>query len=150
MKTKILFILWMLFVKIAIAQVSVGYYPFQSLLAVSTASDRLLWAEYKLETNTFMSNLNMELSPRINVKRTAQVKYYVGAGISINPINQFAELSVLNGSFIDIGTRIKPLKTQPGLQVIFEISPYVNRTFDGGNLRTRLGLSWEFLGRTEK
>lgn len=145
MKVKMLFILALLFVKITIAQVSVGYYPFQSLLAVSTASDRLLWAEYKLETNTFMSNLNMELSPRINIKRTAQSKFYIGAGISINPINQFSELSALNGSFIDIGTRIKPLKTQPGFRVIFEISPYVNRTFDSGNLRTRLGLAWEFL-----
>lgn len=143
MKVKMLFILAMLFVKLTTAQVSIGYYPFQSLLAVSTASDCLLWAEYKLETNTFMSNLNMELSPRLNIKRTAQAKYYVGAGISFNPINQFADLSVLNGSFIDIGTRIKPLKTQPSLQVIFEISPYVNRTFDGGNLRTRLGLAWE-------
>lgn len=126
------------------AQVAISYYPFQSLLSVSTNTEKLFWADYRIETNTFISNLNMELSPMLNIKRTERVNYYLGAGVSFNPAYAVSELPVLGGYFIDTGVRIKPFPKYKGVQILFEISPYVNARLSGGNLRTRLGLAYNF------
>jgi hypothetical protein len=126
------------------AQVAVSYFPFQSILALSTNTEKLLWGDFKLETNTFFTNMNMEFSPKCHIKRSETVNYYIGAGLSINPVYIAADLSPLNGFFADIGVRIKPLKTQPNVQLVFEISPYVNALLSGGNFRTRLGLAYNF------
>ena len=126
------------------AQVAISYFPFQSILSVSTNTDKRLFADFKIETNNFISNFNMEFSPKFNLKSLAKVNYYSGIGISINPVNSFANLPITNGYFIDFGMRAKPFEKLNNLQVVFEISPYVNREMNGGNLRTRIGIAWNF------
>lgn len=127
-----------------IAQVAVSYFPFQSILSVSTHTDKRVFADLKMETNNFISNLNMEFSPKFNLRRLEKANYYTGIGISINPLNSFAQLPIANGYFIDFGVRAKPLEKLYNLQIVFEISPYVNREMNGGNLRTRLGIAFQF------
>lgn len=127
-----------------IAQVVVSYFPFQSILAVSTHTDKRLFADLKMETNNFISNLNMEFSPKFNLISLEKANYYTGIGISINPLNSFAQLPIANGYFIDFGIRAKPLEKLHNIQIVFEISPYVNREMNGGNLRTRLGIAFQF------
>lgn len=144
MKTGILALMLALYFQSGLSQVAVSYFPFQSILSLSSNTEKRVWADYKLETNSFSSNLNMEFSPKINLKRTEWVNYYLGAGISINPANNEAGSSLLNGSFIDIGARIKPWAKARNFQIVFEISPYANRLFSNGNIRTRLGAAWNF------
>lgn len=144
MKIKIIVLALFALLQNGYSQVAVGYFPFQSVLAVSTNTEKMLWLDYKLETNSFVSNLNMELSPKWNFKRRESVNYYVGAGIAFNPLYAFSDLPVVNGGFLDFGARIKPLKQLKNLQVVFELSPYVNADFAGGNIRSKLGLAWNF------
>ncbi len=132
------------------SQVAVSYFPFQSILSISTNTEKLCWAEYKIETNSFVGNFNMELSPKLNFRKRELTNYYTGPGISFNPAYSFVNLNIMNGYFIDFGVRIKPLPKRRNLQIVFEISPYVNREFSGGNIRTRLGLSWNFQKSEEK
>lgn len=126
------------------SQVVVSYFPFQSILSVSSDTDNMFWGDYKIETNTFFSNLNMELSLKYNVIRNERVNYYFGPGIGFNPVNGFSDLPVTNGYFMDFGVRIRPLSQPRNLQIVFEISTYSNREFTGGNLRTRIGAAWNF------
>src|SRR4051812_29578806 len=101
------------------AQVAVSYYPFQSILSISSNTEKLIWLDYRVETNSFVSNLNMEFSPMWNIKRTAWVNYYIGPGVSFNPVYAAADVPVLNGYFLDFGTRIKPIQKYTGVQLIF-------------------------------
>ncbi len=131
------------------AQVAVSYFPFQSILSVSTNTDKRLFADFKIETNNFISNFNMEFSSKFNMKRLEKVNYYTGIGISINPVNSYANLPITNGYFIDFGVRAKPFEQFNNLQIVFEISPYVNKEINGGNLRTRIGIAWNFRRKTK-
>lgn len=131
------------------AQVAISYFPFQSILSVSTNTDKRLFGDFKMETNNFISNFNIEFSPKFNFKRMEKVNYYSGIGISINPINSLENLPITNGYFIDFGMRAKPFEKLNSLQVVFEISPYVNREINGGNLRTRIGIAWNFTRKTK-
>lgn len=131
------------------AQVAIGYFPFQSILSVSTNTDKLLFADLKIGTNNFISNLNMEFSPKFNFKRLDKVNYYTGIGISINAANSYANLPITNGYLIDFGIRAKPFEKLTNLHIVFEISPYINREINGGNLRTRIGLAWNFTRKTK-
>jgi hypothetical protein len=131
------------------AQIAISYFPFQSILSVSTNTDKRLFADFKIETNNFVSNFNMEFSPKFNLKSLEKVNYYSGIGISINPVNSFANLPITNGYFIDFGMRAKPFEKLNNLQIVFEISPYVNREINGGNLRTRIGIAWNFTRKTK-
>jgi hypothetical protein len=144
MKCKLLILFFLIAQKQLFGQIAVSYYPFQSIISISTDTDKLIFADFKLETNNFISNFNMEFSPKVNFKIQENINYYTGPGISINPVNSFADLPVINGYFIDIGLRAKPFKNYYNLQIVFELSPYINVNFNGGNLRTRLGLAWNF------
>ena len=144
MKKSILVLLLVIAFKKSSAQVSIGYFPFQSLLSITSSTEKIFWADFKLEANTFASNLNMEISPKINFKRTDCVNYYFGLGWSFNPTNAYSDATITNGYFLDFGARIKPLSNWRNLQLVFELSPYVNGDFTGGNLRARLGLAWNF------
>ncbi|MCX6272183.1 MAG: hypothetical protein NTU44_13380 [Bacteroidetes bacterium] len=123
-------------------QVAISYYPFQSVLAISTNTEKVLWIDYRIETNTFFTNLNMEISPMWNISRTELVNYYLGPGISFNPAYMEDQNSIINGYFADLGIRIKPLKTDRRWQLVLELSPYLNREGNGGNLRSKTGISY--------
>ncbi len=134
-------------------QIAFTYHPIQSIFSISSNTEKLIFCEYKIETNTFASNMNMELSTKINVKKTDWVNYYVGPGISFNPAYSFVNLSIFNGYLLDVGARIKPIQKYKNIQLVFELSPYINREFNGGNLRTRLGVAYNFAskkGESEK
>ena len=132
------------------SQIAITYFPFQSLLGVNTNTDKLVWLDYKIETNTFASNLNMELSPKINFIRKENVNYYFGPGISFNPVYYGSDLSITNGYFLDFGARAKPFTKCRNLQILFELSPYINNQFVSGNIRTRLGISYNFGKKSDK
>ena len=144
MKKIVVILTLFIIANISKAQIAISYYPFQSQLSVSTNTEKFFWADYRIETNTFISNINMELSPMFNIKRTTFANYYIGPGINFNPAYAKTDLSVMNGYFIDFGVRAKPFQKYTGIQVLFEISPYVNTKFSGGNLRTRLGIAYNF------
>jgi hypothetical protein len=148
---RILVLIFFLFIhKIVLSQVTIGYFPFQSFLSVSTNTDRTLFADFKMETNNFISNFNMEFSPKFNFRSSEKINCYTGLGISINPANTFADLPITNGYFVDVGVRIKPFESFNNVYLLLEISPYVNREINGGNLRTRMGLAWKFRRKSEK
>jgi len=132
---------------ILFSQVAISYFPFQSILSISTNTEKILFVDYKIETNNFISNLNMEFSPKFNLKRTEWINYYIGAGLSFNPANLYADLPITNGYFIDFGLRAKPFIKIRNFQVVFEISPYINKEFKSGNIRTRIGLAWNFTNK---
>ncbi len=126
------------------AQVAISYFPFQSILSISTNTDKRFFGDFKLETNHYFSNLNMEFSPKYNFKIKEKVRYFIGVGVSINPSNGFSNLPITNGYFLDFGMRASPFEGYRNFQVVFELSPYVNREFNGGNLRSRIGIGWSF------
>jgi hypothetical protein len=136
---------YFLYVTAVCGQVSVGYFPFQSVVSVSSNTEKLCWVDYKLETNSFASNLNMEISPKVNFRRGTLANYYVGIGVSLNPAYARTQLGITNGYFLDFGTRIKPLSAYKNFQIVFEISPYINQKFNDGNIRTKLGIAWNFI-----
>lgn len=149
MTRKIILIFLGVYSQMLISQVAVSYFPFQSFIAISSNTEKLLWADYKVETNSFPTNTNMELSPKFNFRRKESVNYYLGPGISFNLANGVSNLGILNGYFLDFGARIKPLDQHKNFQIVFEISPYAQVDFKSGILRTRLGLAWNFK-KTEK
>ena len=81
------------------AQVAISYFPVQSILSVSTQTDKRLFADFKIETNNFISNLNMEFSPKFNLRRLEKANYYTGIGISLNPVNSLLIIPILLFSF---------------------------------------------------
>jgi hypothetical protein len=126
------------------AQVAVGYYPFQSILSVSSDTENLLWADLRTETNTFFSNLNLETHLMVNISKSPWVNYYSGLGMHFNPFNGTSDIAIVNGYSFNIGARIKPLQDYPNVQLLFEVGPYINQGFDGGLLRTSLGIAYNF------
>lgn len=144
MKRAFLPLIGLLLFSSAYCQVAVSYFPFQAILSVSSPVDKLVFIDYKLETNTFFSNMNMEFSPKLNLVRREKVNYYTGLGWNFNPMNAYANLPISNGYFVDFGLRAKPFDQLKNLHVVFELSPYVNSNFTGGNLRSRLGVAWSF------
>ncbi len=148
MKKTLLILICLTTQKHLFAQVAISYFPFQSMLCVSTNTEKRLFGDLKIETNNFISNFNTEISPKVIVKRSENVNYYAGIGISINPVNSYANLPITNGYFIDFGVRAKPFEKHKNFQLVFEISPYVNNKINGGNLRTRIGLAWNFTNKS--
>lgn len=126
------------------AQVAVTYFPFQSVLGVASDTERRLWGGVTAQTNTFISNVNLEAQAMVNVKRGEWVNYYLGLGVNTNPLAGVNELPLVNGYSFTVGTRIKPLSQCRQVQVVFEVTPYANAYLDGGSLRTLLGLAYNF------
>jgi hypothetical protein len=130
--------------KIAFAQPSVSYYPITSYVGVSTNTSNRLWGDFRLQTNTFVGFSTIELSPKINLKRTEAVKTYIGLGVNLNIAQGSYNNQFVNGYFISGGVMATPVKTVRQLSFIFEISPYVNYSFSDGIIRTTLGVGWQF------
>ncbi|WP_421752120.1 hypothetical protein [Croceimicrobium sp.] len=127
-----------------VAQVAVAYYPFQSTLSVSTDTEKPLWADFRIETNSFYGNLNSELDLMWNWKRGEWVNYYSGVGWNFAPFAAASDLDFTNGYLFATGARIKPWTAHRNFQVILEIAPYVNRQWDGGIFRSSLGLAYNW------
>lgn len=135
----------------AIGQPSLSYYPFSSYVGISTNPNRMMWMDFRMLTNTFFSNTNMEVSPMFNFKRDSLLNCYAGAGVNFNIIyGLFDEGRYINGYSVTVGSRISPFRKPRNLSIIFEFSPYINHEFSGVNLRTNLGLAWHFSRRSRR
>lgn len=135
----------------AFGQASVAYYPFNTnLLTVSTNADRAVWLDARLQTNTPFGSLGTSICPMINVARRAQVNYYTGLGVRFNFLNGLGDRDVLEGYSLHVGVRIKPIPFVPNLRVAFELAPFAQRNFKGGNLQSFLGLAYQFSRRAKQ
>ncbi|MBO6518279.1 MAG: hypothetical protein JJ975_17210 [Bacteroidia bacterium] len=128
----------------AFGQVSLGYYPFQSEVSITSNSELRVWGDFRVATNTFFGNMTTEPILMINVKRKEVVNVYTGLGLNLNFFNDVYGYSILNGYTMHVGARVKPFKSMKNIQGIFELSPYVRPDFDGGLLRSRLGIAYQF------
>jgi hypothetical protein len=144
MKKIIIALLYLLVTTNAKADFSIGYLPVtRHMLQATTNPEKMLFGDIRLQTNSFISNSNIEIAPFINLRRKGLANIYLGLGISMNPFNSYSASSPVNGYFTTVGARIKPLNNKQ-FAVLFEISPYVNQAFRSGMIRTNLGLSYCF------
>ncbi|MEI7583377.1 hypothetical protein [Runella sp.] len=125
---------------------SVGYYPWNGLLSVSTNPAKSVWCDFRLQTNTLFGSLSTEILPMVNIKRAEYFQVYVGGGVRFNFIGVLANQTknVVEGYSLNIGTRIAPFKAVPNVSVTFELSPYVVRKFDSGVLKSNFGIVYTF------
>ena len=128
----------------AYGQASVAYYPFNSLVTVSTNADRAVWLDARVQTNTLFGSLSTTICPMVNVARKAQVNYYTGLGVRFNALNGIDDRDILEGYSLHVGVRIKPLLMMPNLRVAFELAPYSRKDFKTGNLQSFLGIVYQF------
>lgn len=131
--------------QIAKAQ-SVGYYPWNGLVSISTNPSQIFWCDVRLQTNTLFGSLSTEILPMVNLKRKAQVHYYIGGGVRFNFIGVLANQTnnVIGGYQLNVGARVYPFKTLPKMGLAFEIVPYVERKLDTGVLKSNFGLVYKF------
>ncbi|HLO44803.1 MAG TPA: hypothetical protein VK175_10770 [Leadbetterella sp.] len=129
--------------KLCYAQ-SVVYYPFNSLLGVSTNPSRALWLDVKLQTNSYFSSLSTDISPEINLKKTPKSITYLGGGVKMNYLNAIENNNILEGYFMNFGVRLMPFEKYKKIHVAFELSPYAGRKFDIGVFRTHFGIGYNF------
>jgi hypothetical protein len=140
---KIIFFLFILCSKVALSQ-SIFYYPFNSLLGFNTNSEKKLWLDAKLQTNSYFSSLGTEIAPQINLNNNDKIKFFLGAGFKLNYLNLANNAKVLDGYFLNSGFRASPFEKHKKIQIAFEISPYVNNKFDLGLFRSHLGIGYNF------
>ncbi len=134
----------LIFMALSAYSQSVTYYPFNSQLAFSTNPQKQLWAEARVQTNSFFSGLNTEIAPMLNLKQTPNANYYAGLGVQFNPLNSLVNRAWLNGYFLSGGVRVRPFEKLPNVALAFEVTPYVAKKFDIGTFRTWFGISYEF------
>ncbi len=138
----------------ALAQASVGYYPWSGLLSLSTNPRKALWLDTRYQTNSLFSSLSVDLLPMINLKRGEIVQVYLGGGLRINPLYRIADpkakLLTLDGYSINVGVRVAPFVQNRGIQVALELNPYVKDDFANGVLKSHFGLVYVFRKREKK
>ncbi len=127
----------------SIAQ-SVVYYPFNSILGLSTNPSKAIWLDVKFQTNSYFSSLSTDISPEINLKKTPKSITYMGAGVKINYLNAIENNNILEGYFMNFGVRLMPFEKYKKVQIAFEVSPYAGRKLDIGVFRTNFGIGYNF------
>jgi hypothetical protein len=88
--------------------------------------------------------MNTELAPMLTIKKNEKSVFYVGPGVQFNFLNHLNDRKVLNGYFLNIGTRVYPFEKVKQVGIAFEISPYANKDFDIGTWRYLFGASYSF------
>ena len=121
---------------------SVGYYPWNGLLTISTNPNRVVWGDVRLQTNTLFGSLSTELLPMINLKQTELTQVYAGGGVRFNFIGRIAgqTKNLVEGYSLNVGVRVKPFKENRNVQIAFELAPFVERKFDSGVLKSNFGV----------
>jgi hypothetical protein len=69
---------------------------------------------------------------------------YVGPGVQINLLNHVNDKKLLNGYFLNVGTRVYPFEKTKEVAIAFELSPYASKDFDIGTWRYLFGVSYSF------
>ena len=138
--------LFFIFLSLSSNAQSVGYYPWNGLLTVSTNPYKPVWLDVRLQTNTLFGSLSTEILPMINLKQTEVVQTYLGGGIRFNFIGAIAGTTknVVEGYALNVGVRVAPFKTNRNIKVALELSPYVQRKLDSGILKTNFGIVYVF------
>lgn len=127
------------------AQVVVGYYPFNSVLTVSSNPRHRIWGEARFQTNSIFSSLNTELAPMVTFVRKPQHLFYAGVGANLGIVGKLVDSKtrLIQGYFLSVGTRVTPLVKVPQLGISFELTPYSRQDFKTGNFRSWLGVTWQ-------
>lgn len=130
----------------AVRAQSLGYYPWNGLLSISTNPAKPVWADVRLQTNTLFGSLSTEILPMINLTQKENYQVYAGGGVRFNFIGVLANQTnnIVEGYSLNIGTRVAPFKSVPNVTVAFELAPYVVRKFDSGVLKSNLGIMYTF------
>ncbi|TDB63481.1 hypothetical protein [Arundinibacter roseus] len=153
-KTSVLFFLFWVFSQGVFGQASVGYFPWSGLLSVSTNPRYAVWLDTRFQTNSLFSSLSVDLLPMINLKRGEIVQVYAGGGLRVNPLYRIADpdaaLITVDGYSLNAGVRISPFAQNRGIQLAFELNPYVKDDFASGVLKSHLGLVYAFRGRKKE
>lgn len=123
---------------------SVVYYPFNSLMSVSTNPNNRIWMDVRFQTNSYFSSLSTEFSPMVNLNKNPKARFYVGAGAKFNFLNDLADKDILEGYFLNIGFRSSPFEKYKKIQFAFELSPYAVSNFELGIFRTHIGIGYNF------
>lgn len=135
------------------AQATVGYYPWSSLLTVSTNAKKVIWLDTRLQTNSLFSSLSIDLLPMINLKRGEVAQWYIGGGLRLNPLYRIADadadLITIDGYSVNVGVRIAPLPMNRRIMLALELNPYVKDKFDSGVLKSHFGIVYAF-GKKKK
>lgn len=130
------------------AQASVGYYPWSNLLSVSTSTQKAIWLDTRLQTNSLFSSLSIDILPMINLKRGEVAQWYIGGGLRFNPLYRIADgnadLITIDGYSVNFGVRIAPLPKNRRIQLALELNPYVKDSFDSGVLKSHFGVVYVF------
>ena len=138
---------------VLLAQASVGYYPWSSLLSVSTNPKKAVWLDSRFQTNSLFSSLSVDILPMINLKRGEVVQWYLGGGLRLNPLYRIADsradLITIDGYSINVGVRIAPIPQNRNIQLALELNPYVKDDFASGVLKSHFGLVY-FFGKKVK
>lgn len=89
-----------------------------------------------------------------NVSKGERAKFYIGAGVKANFLNYLnpdaSKQKPLEGYSLNFGVRTYPIQQLPGLQVVFELSPYANSNFDLGVFRANLGFGYNLSKKRKK
>ena len=135
------------------AQATVGYYPWSSLLTVSTNAKKVIWLDTRLQTNSLFSSLSIDLLPMINLKRGEVAQWYIGGGLRLNPLYRIADadadLITIDGYSVNFSVRIAPLPMNRRIMLALELNPYVKDKFDSGVLKSHFGIVYAF-GKKKK
>lgn len=125
---------------------SISCYPFNSVIGISSNPNRNLWLDVKLQTNSYFSSLSTEPALHINLNKNKLGKYYLGLGPKVNFLALAVDptADVLEGYFFNAGVRSAPITKYPGIQFVFELSPFASSNFESGQFRSRLGLAYNF------
>ncbi len=135
-----------------LAQAAIGYYPFNSILNVSSNPKNTIWVDARFQTNSIFSSLNTEVVPMVTFVRKPQHLFYAGVGANMGIVGKIVDSRsrLIQGYLLSVGTRIYPLEKLPQLGIAFEITPYSRQDFKSGNFRTWLGVSWQLKKTKEK
>lgn len=128
----------------ALSAQSVVYYPFNSVLGVSSNPNNLFWADFRIFTNSYFTSVTGEISPQFTVYSTPKADYYTGVGLKLNFYNMFNNYNPVEGYFMNAGVKIRPFEKFKKVHIAFEISPYAVRQMDMGLFRTMLGIGYNF------
>jgi hypothetical protein len=124
---------------------AITFYPFTNFLSFSTNPEKAVWLDARFQLNSSSNSLSTEISPMISFSRRTYSSMYFGGGVKFNYLNSYAKLDVLEGYYINLGFRATPFeKKMKNAQIVLELSPFVGKNLNYGNLRANLGIGYVF------
>lgn len=127
---------------------AVSYYPWRDILSIATNPTKVIWADFRVQTNSLTSSLNTETVLMLNVGYTRNTNIYVGGGVNLAPVAAALDSKpFLKGYLASVGMRSYPFDKMPKVSVNFELSPYVNSDGASGLIRSWFGVGYHFGGK---